>query len=247
MRGDVLGGARRPCSFLALAAPCPLVARGSFLAPRGCALPSALRMGQVVGRPRLGGFRNLPPPAGAGAGARNCCPLFISLRAVLRLHSSPLGLLGWSCGRVCCSARLAPPRSPGPALPGACRAGSLGGPARAVALAGLLPRVAPRRHGARPRPSFVGAGALASLGTAVFFSLGWRAVLRLAFLRVSPWSQPPMVCPASMRPECPLAGVIVYLSGGRHAPAPCTPSGGGSAAAVFFMVLMGSRPLNKPK
>ena len=54
---------------------------------------------------------------------------------------------------------------------------------------------------------------------------------------------------------CPLGCALFLLGACRPCaplrvacrPAPLHPLGGGSAAAVFFMVLLGSRPLNKPK
>lgn len=135
-------------------------------------------------------------------------------------------------------------------------------PLGALALVGLLPRVAPRRHGARP------CGALASLGTAVptALFLGYRLVLRPPLGAVSPAQQPAQVCqsPAmadAMR-QVPFLTRTGCVRWGAERPAPLTPSGGGTAAAifsggslpppvcpllVFFMVLAGSRPLNKPK
>ena len=129
-------------------------------------------------------------------------------------------------------------------------------PLWALALVGLLRRVAPPRHPARPL------GALASLGTAVFC---FSRLARGAAVRI-PAGFPPRAglrgLPRIHAPRVPVGGGHCLFGGGRNAPPPCAPSGGGSAAAnflgaliaapqaprlVFFMVLLGSRPLNFPK
>lgn len=110
----------------------------------------------------------------------------------------------------------------------ACRALRARCPCRAPAA------VSPPRQRARP------CGALASLGTSVpaALFLGYRLVLRPPLGAVSPAQQPAQVCqsPAvadAMRlvPFLTRAGRVRW---GAERPAPLTPSGGGTAAAIFL-------------
>lgn len=224
-----------------------------------------------VAFPRLGGFRILPRPAGRVHSARSS-RLFISLlRGVLCRHRSLGVTLSplWPCGLFgpFGSPFRLQPRSPcfAPAPPtvrAACcawsgRAVSSGGPARAVALVGLLRGPLPPRQRARPRPSCVGAGALASLGTAVslrgFFSAiavfcgrcpaGFPLSRRLA--RFAPSVPRPSVRVDHTffdhRGAMGFVGVVLGASHLRpsrgRARAPCTPRGP-TRAAVFFIVVM---------
>lgn len=163
--------------------PCPLA-----LVSCASLLASLWALVCGVAFPRLGGFRNLPRPAGRVHSARSSRSFISLLRGVLCRHRSlgvtlstpwPRGLFGPFGSPY----RLRPRPScfapAPPAVRAACsawsgRAVASGGPARAVALVGLLRGPLPPRQRARPRPSYVGAGALASLGTAVslrgFFS-----------------------------------------------------------------------------
>lgn len=159
-----------------------------------------------------GGFRNLPrhssgrgcarsrpslfntpaaehsqPPSPVRLGANVCWP-----RGLFGPLGSPLRPLARPPCSACGPPAVRPLRFAWSGLPGASW-----GPARAVALVGLLRRGRPARQGARPRPSCVGAGARATRGTAVGasrpFFVGYRLEPRCAAWSCFPFALPVLV------------------------------------------------------
>ena len=92
----------------------------------------------LFARPRLGGFRILPRPAGRGLSLCRVACLSYHLLAATSRWSSLFGVTLSSFGRVGFSARFAAPRR------------KSGAHTRAVGLVGLLQREHPLRQGARP-------------------------------------------------------------------------------------------------
>lgn len=246
------GRARGPCSYVAQPPPCAPLCNlfrsvGRVGSAAALVVPSLpLHDPRSVGRVCCGYPRFRIP---AAVHPRPPSPSRVTLSPPW-----PRGLFG-PFGSPSRSLPLALARSPGFlrcarfALRCCGRGRCVGGPARAAALVGLLRGPLPPRRGARPRPSCVGAGALASLGAAVslrgFLSAGAVFCVQ-GFMGFPPSRRLAGFAPMS---PCPSArsGHTFFVRPGGPVPAscsglrPCARRGGLPAAPAPLQPRRGGR------